>query len=73
MACVPMDVKLALENYYLPSKPALKNNNFSSDSVAGAGPFVQGTIFSRGRGLGSIIRSAIRIASPLAKKIAKKF
>ena len=69
MACVPNDVRLALENYYLPSNSALKN--LPSDSVIGTGPFVQGTIFSRGRGLGSIIRSAIRIASPLAKKLGK--
>ena len=60
MACVPIDVERALKNYYLPSGP-----------VVGGGPFVQGTIFSRGRGLGSIIRSAIRIAAPLAKKVGR--
>ena len=51
--------EIALEKYYLHS------------NTVGCGEFVQGTIFSKGRGFGSLIRAAIRAATPIAKRVAK--
>ena len=50
----------ALENYYL-----------SSAAVVGGGPFVHGTIFSKGRGFGSLIRTAIKAVTPFVKNIGR--
>ena len=50
-------MEIALEKYYS-----------SPNTVGHGGDYVQGTIFSRGRGLGSLIRAAIKVAAPLAKK-----
>ena len=45
---------------------------YSSDkAVVGSGPYVHGTIFSKGRGLRSFIRKAIKIAAPIVKKAGK--
>ena len=45
---------------------------YSSDkAVVGSGPYVHGTIFSKGRGLRSFIRNAIKIATPLVKKATR--
>lgn len=49
---------------------ALKNYYSSSDPV-GYGEYVQGTIFSRGKGLGSIIRSVMKAAAPIARKVGR--
>ena len=51
-----------IEHYYLTS----------STSGYGSQPFVEGTIFSKGRGLGSFFRSAARMISPLIKSAARK-
>ena len=50
---------------------ALKNYYLSSEATIGAGPYVHGTIFSRGRGLGSLIRTAIKAVTPFVKKVGK--
>ena len=45
---------------------------YSSPNTVGHGAdYVQGTIFSRGRGLGSLIRAAIKVAAPLARKAGR--
>ena len=50
-----------IEQYYL------------SPSITGEGtvPFVEGTIFSKGRGLGSIFRSVVRGVAPLIKSAVR--
>ena len=65
MACSPQNIDLtameiALAKYYS-----------SPNTVGHGGDYVQGTIFSRGRGLGSLIRAAIKVAAPLAKKAGR--
>jgi hypothetical protein len=55
-----MDLK-AVEN-------ALENYYFSS-VTAGRGEYIQGTIFSRGKGLGSIIKAVMKAAAPIARKV----
>ena len=52
-------VENALEKYYL------------SSGTAGRGEYVQGTIFSKGRGIGSIIRAVVKAAAPLARKVGR--
>lgn len=52
-------VEAALEKYYLGS----------TNDIAGHGEYVQGTIFSKGRGFGSVIRAVIRAATPIVKKV----
>ena len=53
--------EIALEDYY----------SSIASIVGNGGDFVQGTIFSRGRGLGSIIKAAMKLAAPLAKKVGR--
>ena len=53
-------MEIALAQYYSSPNP-----------VGHGGDYVQGTIFSRGRGLGSLIRAAIKVAAPLAKKAGR--
>ena len=54
-------VQRAFEIYYL-----------SEDhEIAGRGDFIQGSIFSKGRGFGSIIRAVVKAATPLLKKAGR--
>ena len=53
--------EIALEDYY----------SSIASIIGNGGDFVQGTIFSRGRGLGSIIKAAMKLAAPLAKKVGR--
>ena len=54
-------VQRAFESYYL-----------SEDhEIAGRGDFIQGSIFSKGHGFGSIIRAVVKAATPLFKKAGR--
>ena len=59
MATSLQAIDTAIAHYYL------------SSDAEGGGDYVQGTIFSRGRGLGSIIKAAMKLAAPLAKKVGR--
>lgn len=50
---------------------AIRKYYLSSEATIGAGPYVHGTIFSRGRGLGSLIRTAIKAVTPFVKNVGK--
>ena len=52
-------IERAMEEYY------------SSSASGGGGNYVHGTIFSRGKGLGSALRSVMRIATPIVKKAVR--
>ena len=54
-------IQAILENYY----------SSSDNDTAGRGEYVQGTIFSKGRGFGSIIKAVMKAATPLVKKAGR--
>ena len=51
---------------------AALNNYYATPRTAGRGEYVQGAIFSRGRGLGSFFKAAIKAVAPIVKKAAHK-